>query len=347
MNSIYEEINDINNKISQGIQTMRQMKKVRVGFSEKEEVFSSDKIKLYHYKSLNDKVKSTPVLVVYALVNRYYMADLDEKRSLIRGMLEKGLDVYLVDWGYPDQGDRYLDLDDYINGYMNDCVDFIRKENGLDSINLLGICQGGTMSLCYTSIYPKKVKNLVTMVTPVDFHTKENLLSHLARKIDVDKTIDALGNIKGEILNSNFASMMPITLNFYKYFKSLDSLQDEQSAEFFFRMEKWINDSPDQPGEALRQFVKEFFQQNKLIKGEIKIGEDAVDLKKITQPILNVFGTEDHIVPPSASVALENKTASKDYTELPVRTGHIGMYVSGKTLKLVPASVSDWILERE
>jgi polyhydroxyalkanoate synthase len=124
-------------------------------------------------------------------------------------LLEAGLDVYLIDWGYPDRADRYLTLDDYINGYIDRCVDVIRKRHGLDKINVLGICQGGTFSLCYSAIHPQKVRNLVTMVTPVDFHTEDNLLSHWAKKLDVDLLVDTLGNIPGELMNWSFLSLKP------------------------------------------------------------------------------------------------------------------------------------------
>lgn len=69
----------------------------------------------------------------------------------------------------PGRDDAYLTLDDYINIYIDDCVEHIRKESGASKINILGVCQGGTFSLMYTALHPENVKNLVTMVTPVDF----------------------------------------------------------------------------------------------------------------------------------------------------------------------------------
>jgi polyhydroxyalkanoate synthase subunit PhaC len=114
------------------------------------------------------------------------MTDIQENRSTIKGLLATGQDVYLIDWGYPDQADRSLTLDDYINGYLDGCVDHIRATHGLDKINILGICQGGTFSLMYTALHPDKVRNLVTMVTPVDFKTPDNLLSAWVQHIDID-----------------------------------------------------------------------------------------------------------------------------------------------------------------
>ncbi len=107
-----------------------------------------------------------------------YMVDLDKERSFVKRLLELGIDIYLIDWGYPDAADRYLDMDDYINGYINNCVEQVLQDSGQEQLNLLGICQGGSLSLCYTALNPDKVKNLITMVTPVDFKTPDNMLSH-------------------------------------------------------------------------------------------------------------------------------------------------------------------------
>ncbi len=113
----------------------------------------------------------------------------------MKNLLAKGEDVYLIDWGYPDRADRWLTLDDYINGYIARSVEAVADRAGVDKINLLGICQGGAFSLCYAAMHPDKVKNLITMVTPVDFHTPENMLSNWTRQLDVDLFVDTLGNV--------------------------------------------------------------------------------------------------------------------------------------------------------
>jgi len=112
------------------------------------------------------------------------------------------------------------------------------------------------------------------------------------------------------------------------------------------RMEKWIFDSPDLVGEAYRQFIKQFYQENGLVKGTVRIGDDVVDLGKITIPILNIFARDDHLVPPDASKALEGCVSSKDYHSLEFPGGHIGIYVSGKAQKMIPPSVATWLAER-
>lgn len=346
--TVGEELSDFARRLGAGFETLQNLGPLESGVTPRDKVYSEDKLTLYHYKSPTGKRPTvrTPLLIVYALVNRPYMTDLQEGRSLIRALLDKGLDVYLIDWGYPDRSDRFLTLDDYINGYLDRCVDAVCRRHNLESLNMLGICQGGTFSICYASLHPDKVRNLVTMVTPVDFQTADNMLSHWTRELDIDLMVDTLGNIPGEFLNWTFLTLKPFQLMGQKYVNMVDALADEKTARNFMLMEKWIFDSPDQAGEAFREFVKTFFQGNGLVNGTAAVGGRPIDLKRLDMPVLNVYANQDHLVPPDASKALRELAGTRDYTELEFDGGHIGIYVSGKSQKTVPPAIADWLAER-
>jgi polyhydroxyalkanoate synthase len=343
---IVQEVIGYHQKLAEGMKTVAGLGEIDVGVTPKEEVYREDKLVLYRYHSMVEKPARVPVLVVYALVNRPYMTDLQEDRSMIKGLLEQGIDVYLVDWGYPDGADRFLELDDYVNRYIHHCVKHICKAHDLEKINVLGICQGGTLSICYTALHPQRVDNLVTMVTPIDFKTPDNLLSKWAQDIDVDLLVDTVGNIPGELLNFTFLSMKPFRLTGQKYADVVNMLDDARALKNFMRMEKWIFDSPDQAGENFRQFVKWFYQENRLLEGTLEIGGKLVDLGKIDMPVFNVYATADHLVPPDSSIVLGKLVGSKDYSEFPFKGGHIGIYVSGRAQREVPPSIADWLKER-
>ncbi|MBI2993218.1 MAG: class III poly(R)-hydroxyalkanoic acid synthase subunit PhaC [Gammaproteobacteria bacterium] len=340
------EISEFNAKLAQGLNTIGRLGGIEVGTSPRDQVYAEDKLVLYRYRPRTESQNPVPVLIVYALVNRPYMADLEGGRSLIQSLLDQGLDLYLIDWGYPDDGDRYLSLDDYINGYIDRCVDAVRGQRGVDRINLLGICQGGTFALCYTALHQDKVSNLITTVTPVDFHTKRDLLSHLVRHVDVDQCVEAFGNLPGEVLNWTFLGLKPFQLLVQKYLDLVDILDDPDRAANFLRMEKWIFDSPDQAGEAFREFIGQFYQENRLVKGTLSIGGRPVDLETVTVPVLNIYARDDHLVPPDSSRALAGCIGSSDYQEVEFPGGHIGVYVSNRAREMLPPAIGRWLNER-
>jgi polyhydroxyalkanoate synthase subunit PhaC len=329
----------------EALRVLKELGDLPVGASEKTCAYREDKIALYHYAPLARPFGLPPLLICYAMVNRPYVLDLQPDRSLIRELLSFGIDVYLLDWGYPDGADRFTGLDEYVLGYLHRCIEHILNAGKTESLNLLGVCQGGTLSLCYAALEPRRIANLIAMVTPVDFKTPENLLSKWVQHIDIDLMTQS-GNVSGEFLNAAYLGLMPFRLTQQKYAELANMAGDRAGLENFARMEKWIFDSPDQPAKAFGEFVKWFFQDNRLIKGSLELAGRAVSLRSITQPVLNVFARRDHLVPPSASIALGAHIGSADYTELAVDVGHIGMYVSSRARNTVSAAIANWLGER-
>ena len=346
VDSFLAEMERVRERVEKGLRVLTSPLDTETGLSEKETVLEIDKLKLYHYKPLVKNLYSPPVLGIYALINKQYMLDLQPDRSLVRHLLENGLDVYLIDWGYPSRSDRFLTLEDYIDGYIDDVVDFVCQRHGIDKLTILSICQGGTLSLIYSSLYPQKVKNLVTMVTPMDFDTDTGLLNVWSRYFDIDKLVDTYGIVPGDFMNIGFLLLNPFRLMFDKYMTFLDHLDDKDFISNFIRMEKWIFDSPDQAGETYRRFLKEFYQENRLVKGEFELGGRKVNLKNVTMPILNVYAQFDNLVPPASSEGITDAVGSKDKQFYSFKTGHIGMFVSSRSRKEICPTISKWIQER-
>ena len=340
--ALQREIAEFQRRLAEGIGTLARLPPLELATAPREVVAKDGKTTLYRYRGTPASGRP-PLLIVFALVNRPTVLDLQPDRSLIRRLLALGVDVYLLDWGYPDRGDRHLTLADYTLGFLHRAVLRITALHGQP--DLLGVCQGGTLSLLYASLEPGRIRSLTTMVTPVDFHTPENLLSKWARHVDVDRLVEAFGNVPGELLNATFVSLMPFRLTLQKYLALVDGADQPAQIETFVRMERWIFDSPDQAGAAFREFVTWFFQENRLVRGGAVVGGRPVDLRRITVPLLNIYATADHLVPPSASRPLAALTGSRDYTELAFDGGHIGIYVSGRA-HTVPAAIADWLAAR-
>lgn len=329
---------------------------VRIATTPKDLVWTQDKVSLYRYRPLAESRGLPPMLIVYGLIGRYTMADLQEDRSLVRNLLSRGLDLYVVDWGNPGRADRFVTMDDYIDGYLAECVAVITAATNRETVNLLGICEGGVFTACYAALYPETVNAMVLTITPIDFHadTEENRAGHgfinlWVRSLsgeDIDRLIAAQGSLPGTFMGSVFSMMTPMrTLTKYNL-DLLEALDDRTKFLNFLRMEKWISDRPDHPGEAAKQWLKDLYQDNKLVKNTFELGGRKVNLRDITCPLLNVFAEDDHIIPPATSRALRGKTGTDDYSELGLPGGHVGVFVGGKTQKLLGSGIADWIAAR-
>jgi polyhydroxyalkanoate synthase subunit PhaC len=347
MDRILTEINETNQKLMKSFETLKSIEDVEIATSPKTEVYAEDKLRLYHYDRETPATVKTPVIIIYALVNTYKMLDLQPDRSYIKSMLGNGFDIYLIDWGYPSHSDKYLSIDDYVNGYINNCVDVIRKRHRTDKVNIISICQGGTLSVIYTALHPDKIRNLVTQVTPVDFETNDALLFRWSKDMDFDKIVAGYnGLIPGEFLNEGFAQLKPM-MKLQKHQAMVHMLDSKEKLENFLRMEKWINDSPNQAGECFRQFMKDLYQKNLLVKNELVVGGKKVNMKNITCPVLNVYATEDHLVPPAASKPLCDKVGSKDTETISFKGGHIGVFVGSKSQKELVPAVAGFLKKRD
>ncbi len=309
-------------------------------------VYEEDRIKLKHYRP-ETVTHKLPLLITYALINRETMLDLQEGRSVIQTFLNNGLEVYMIDWGYPTRKDQYLTIDDHVNGYMDRVIDFIRKRHDLPRINLMGICMGGAFSVMYASLHPDKIRNLVTTVTPSNFDTDTGLLHIWMRNTRADMMADGYGNMPADVMNLGFLLLNPARLIIDKYVGFLENMDNRKFVENFVRMEKWIFDSPDVPGATFQQFIEDCYRKNLLIQSKLMLGDQRVDLKNLTMPLLNIYGKYDHLVPPAACEHLTRHVGSTDTEDLCMNTGHIGIYVSSKCQKEFAPKILKWLKARE
>ncbi|MGM0453225.1 MAG: alpha/beta fold hydrolase, partial [Thermodesulfobacteriota bacterium] len=234
-------------------------------------------------------------------------------------------------------------------GYIDDAVDFIRKRHDIDKVNLMGVCMGGTFNVMYAALHPEKVKNLILTVTPTSFDTDAGML-HVwwgDEGFDVDRLIELHGNMPGDLLNVNFLMLNPARLMIDKYVGFLENMDKKDFLENFVRMEKWIFDSPDVPGETFREFIRLLYQQNRLIQNSLEIGGRHVDLQRVTMPVLNIYARYDHLVPPEACNQLTGNIGSPDAEDFCLDTGHIGIYVSSKSQKVFVPKICEWLQQRD
>ncbi|MCU4717731.1 class III poly(R)-hydroxyalkanoic acid synthase subunit PhaC [Halapricum hydrolyticum] len=331
------------------------MEEVDVGGTPADVVYKENKLELLHYDPEaagidvpEEEREDVPILVVYALINRPYILDLQPNRSVVRRLLEAGHDVYLIDWNEPSRLDQHLTLADYVNRYIDNCVDVVRERSGQEQINILGYCMGGTMSTMYTALHAEKVNSLGLMATGLYFEETGGVLERWGDEeyYDPSAVIEAFGNVPAEFLDEGFALMDPVQNYVTKYIQFFENLDNEAFVKNFARMEQWLEEGVDVAGATYEQFLKDIYQDNKLYNNELELDSEHVDIENIDMPVLQILGEYDHLVPPSASKPFNDVIPSEDTRIIEYPTGHVGLAVSSSTHEDVWPEVARWFSER-
>jgi len=316
-----------------------------VGETESEVVYEENKLELHRYAPETTE-HETPVFIVYALINRPYILDLQPDRSVIRRLLEAGFEVYLVRWGEPSLLDTTLGLADYVCRYLDNCVDAVREESGVADVHLLGYCMGGTLAIMYTALFQERVRTLSLMATPIAFDGTNGILEQWVQYYDPETVSDTYGNVPAELLAAAFAMMEPVENLIGKYVRFFENVENEAFVENFARMERWTWDGVDVAGAVYREFIDEIYRENNLIEGELTLDGERVDPGDVEVPMLQIVGEYDHIVPPESSKPFNDAVASDDARLIEFSAGHIGISVSSKAHANLWPDVCEWYAER-
>jgi polyhydroxyalkanoate synthase len=323
-------------------------RETRVGTTPHDVVYSSGSLKLLRYRRETPALHAEPVLLCYALINRPYILDLQPDRSVVCRYLEQGFDVYLLDWGVPSDADRILKIEDYVCRRLLEAIVFVLREQSCERLHLLGYCMGGTLSTMLTALHPELVRTLTLLAAPIDFSGRESLLNTwTSRKyFDVDAFIDAHGNCPATFLQSCFRYMKPVQNLLEKNITLYEQLDDPRFLTNYFAMERWVNDNIPIAGETFREFVKNLYQGNQLVRGEIQLDKRRVDLSRIECPLLLLTAENDHLVAPPSTERIRPHVSSRDVKAMRIDAGHVGLVVSSKAHKTFWPDAARWLAER-
>ena len=333
-------------KVAKTIELLSRGNHISVGDTPNDIVSETRLYRLLHYRSIVKRVSSTPILVVYALVNRSYVLDLQPNKSWIRHLLTQGFDVYLLDWKSPTRMDKYVSLDDYVNSYIDDCVEIVQNNNSSDKITIHGYCMGSSMSAMYTSLHQEKIKNLVTIAPVIDTSQDTTVIANISKQMDIDKLVSYIGYLPPEKLYECYSILKPFKQGVNKYFNLIENIDNESFVQNFLRIEKWLYDTPPIAGETIKQWINDIYKKNLLVKNQFRLGTAIVDLKKINVPLLNIVAEEDHLVSPECSVPLNEVVSSEDKRLIRFHTGHVGLIASSYSQNNVLPKVGQWIKSR-
>jgi polyhydroxyalkanoate synthase subunit PhaC len=341
-----EEVQEAYRKLEKVRNILYTAGNIGVGETPNEVLVETRAYRLLHYQQMVSKTARTPILVVYALINRSYVLDLQSDKSWIRSLLSQGFDVYLIDWKTPTAADKYVSFDDYVNCYIDDCVETVLKRNKIEKLTLHGYCMGGTMSTMYTALHQDRVRNLAVIAPVIDGQKDFTVIGNLAKNMDVDKMLQIIGNLQSEQLYAFYSTLKPFKQGINKYLNFLQNVDNEQFVGNFLRLEKWLYDTPPIAGETFRQWISDIYQKNLLVKNEMRLRDKIVDLSTIKVPLLNIIADEDHLVSPQCSAPLNDAVSSTDKRLMKFHTGHVGLIASLYSQNNVLPRVGQWLMAR-
>ncbi len=337
-------------KYKTGMQIILEGARAETGQTPKEVIWTKNKARLYRYAPTIEKQYPVPLLMVYALINRPYVLDLQPGNSIIEYLVGHGFDVYLLDWGTPGDEDTHLTFDDYVLDYIPRAVKKVLRTSHAEEFSLLGYCMGGTMAAMYAALFPDlPLKNLILLTCPIDF-TPDNIGLYALwtdeRYFNPDLVVEAFGNVPGEFLDIGTRMLKPVNNYAGSFITMWDRIMQDKSLNTWLAMNKWVNDGIPFAGDAFRQWIRDFYQHNKLVKNEIKLRGQPVDLSKIHCSLLNIAGKKDHICTLPQSEAIMNLVSSQDKEFLVLNAGHVGLLTGSEARENLWPGLRTWLEQR-
>jgi poly[(R)-3-hydroxyalkanoate] polymerase subunit PhaC len=330
-----------------GMQIMLEGAKADTGQTLKEVIWTKNKAKLYHYEPKVEKRFSVPILIIYGLINRPYVLDLMPGNSFVEYLVEHGFDVFMLDWGTPGDEDKKLSFEDYVLDYIPRAVKKALRATRAEEISLLGYCMGGTIAAMYAALFPdQSLRNLVLLTAPIDFTPADMGMFRLItspKYFDPDHIVEAFGNVPGDLIDTGNRMLKPVTNFVGTYVTMWDRIMQGKSMDTWLAMNKWVNDGVPFVGEAFRQWIRDFYQQNKLVKGEIILRGRRVDLSNMRCHILSVAGSKDHICSLPQAQAIERFVSGKEVEFHVVDAGHVGLMTGSHAKKDVWPKIFHWL----
>src|SRR3954453_9696285 len=327
-----------------GVRYVRGTHRPKLGVTPKDVVWRRGRAQLWRYRG-GPVRHGPPVVIVHSLVSRSYILDLRPGTSTIEYLLGAGLDVFMLDWGVPDERDADNTLETYVDGHLPRALAAVRRETGATEVTLAGYCLGGIMAMLYAAgPNGSDVRNLVLMATPIDFDAMGPMVAALREgRLEVDDLLDETGNVPADALYSGFYMLAPTTEIAQKA-TLLEHLWNDEFVEAYQAMAQWSRDHVPFPGAAFRQIADQLVRDNALMSGRIRLGDRVVDLAQARGDVLVATAERDNIVPAAATepaLALVGDPARREALRLP--GGHVTFGTGRSAFKHTMPRLTEWI----
>lgn len=341
--------NLVSSSIKRGLRRMElaNAPAAEVGTTPKDVLYERGTLRLYHYHAKTDDVYRVPILIVMATTNKGFLFDLMPGQSMVEFLVDRGFDVFMIDWVEPQPEERGLTLADYTNDFLPTCIRYVQEDSGVEDVTVLGYCQGGVLSLIYAATHVGgPLKNLVLFTTPFDQHKME--LARIwsdPRFQDIDKIVDTHGIIPESMIESFFNMLRPAQRTASEL-RLWDQILDDDFVQSFRVIDRWADEMLPLAGEYFRETTKELMWGNKLYTRELMVAGKKADVAKIDVPVLHAVAQHDHIVPYASSQPLMEALGSQDKEEIVVKGGHVSLVAGPRAVGRLWPQVHDWLAVR-
>ncbi len=329
-----------------GLRYAQAMSRPRSGATPRDVVWSRDRAELWRYRGGPIRY-DPPVLIVHSLVSRSYILDLRPGASSVEYLLGAGFDVFMLDWGIPDERDADNSFESYIDDYIPRAVAAAREITGSTDLTMVGYCLGGVLAILYAAGHDDaRVRNLILLATPVDFSEMGAMVAGVRDgRLDTEELLDVTGNVPADVLYTGFYMQAP-TKELAQYATLLQNLWNDEFVDAYQAMAQWSHDHVPLPGAATHQIVDELIRANVLMTGSWKLGGRIIELENVRGNVLNAVAERDNVVPRAASEAVMGVVGAPARREQMLLTGgHVtfgaGSHAFGRTLPRLSA----WIAE--
>ncbi len=319
----------------------------QVGTTPKDPVWTHRKTTLYRYRSANRR-HPVPVLLVFALINRPDIFDLRPGNSFVEFLLSEGFDVFLIDWGYPEEEDSEIGLEQYVCDELHWGIREVLRSTGEDELTVLGWCIGGTLCLMYAGTHPDNpIRNMALLTTPVDTTGSLYATWVAPDAFDAEYVTEGYKAIPGQAIDWANKLMKPVT-NYWTTYRRLweGVLAGEPRRAAFQPMARWVADNPPFPASAYRDWITSMYKENSLVRGRLRLRGRRVDLARVDQSLLVVTAGADHIAPPQGTKPLLGLVSSDDVTCIDRPGGHIGLMAGSKARDEIWPDIAEWLGKR-
>ncbi|GAC1377466.1 MAG: alpha/beta fold hydrolase [Acidimicrobiales bacterium] len=309
-------------------------------------IWTNGKARVRRFRRDSPARYATPIVLYLGLVGQPYVFDLYKGGSIAQMLMDRGFDVYILDWGVPTELDVHNTLETYLGGYLPKALEAICNESGAPDVNAMGYCMGGVMSIHALAAQPDlPINSLVTLAAPFDWSDMGAQTNAIRDgKLTLDDLADTNGNLPASVIVESFKVRKP-TSDLVNYANLWQNLWNDQYVEGYQAIGRFLRDHIPVARAAAEQIVAHWMRENAFMTDRLRFDGRPVSLADIRTPVLGVIAERDDIAPLASATAIGDILPNASVEKLQIDTGHVSLFAGRQAVKIVMPQIFDWIAD--